>query len=435
MPLVCQYLSPYHSIMSNESLLPILWEDKVNNPSLLAYFQQFGVTEYFSAQEINQLRDAINELFFNGGGSTGDGNIKPTSIPIQYTGNATLQNLAAAINTKASFTVLPGQLPIFYAYSTLDKPTFRVLFKGLGAGIYGAGSFAPGEEVVKASTLQFISQTQASFQELEAMEGTQTINLGEIGSANPWTVLNAKNPKIFIQNYAVGNRLIKTLVSGVSVNYLFLGLGGDYGVGGLQSVAADFSIQSAEIVPIDISGKEDKTNKTSEITGISTTKYPNEKAVVEYVATKIQKKPIHVFYKLPTPLTGTTAVTIIHTFPLPKIYQEGRRIRISGRLIGTGVGGKNLSISTNALSFRNIVHSINGSNTYLPFVRNMVFFDNQYIYPNTSGSYYNDESMPIPNQSFSAADFQASSTVSVEASLSNTADSILAIDILFEFFD
>lgn len=247
--------------MPNESLLPILWEDKVNSPELEAWFAQFGVTGYLNAEQINQLRDAINELFFNGGGSTGGGNIKPTSISIQYTGNATLQNIAAAINAKAIFTVLPGQLPVFYAYSTLDKPTFRVLFKGLGAGIYGAGSFTPGEEVVKASTLQVISQTQASFQELEAMEGTQTINFGEIGSANPWTVLNAKNPKVFIQNYAVGNRLIKTLVSGVSVNYLFLGAGGDYGVGGLQSVAADFSIQSAEIVPIDISGKEDKINK------------------------------------------------------------------------------------------------------------------------------------------------------------------------------
>lgn len=43
--------------------LPIVWEDKVNNPELVAFLQQYGSTEYLAAAEINQLRDAINELF------------------------------------------------------------------------------------------------------------------------------------------------------------------------------------------------------------------------------------------------------------------------------------------------------------------------------------------------------------------------------------
>ena len=44
--------------------LPILWEDKVNNPELLAFLEQYGSAEYLTAEEINQLRDAVNELFY-----------------------------------------------------------------------------------------------------------------------------------------------------------------------------------------------------------------------------------------------------------------------------------------------------------------------------------------------------------------------------------
>ena len=48
--------------MSNN--LPLEWEDKVNNPELLAFLSQYGSTEYLAAAEINQMRDAVNELFY-----------------------------------------------------------------------------------------------------------------------------------------------------------------------------------------------------------------------------------------------------------------------------------------------------------------------------------------------------------------------------------
>lgn len=44
------------------SVFPINWQDKVNSPALLAYLQQFGPQGYLSAEEINKVRDALNEL-------------------------------------------------------------------------------------------------------------------------------------------------------------------------------------------------------------------------------------------------------------------------------------------------------------------------------------------------------------------------------------
>lgn len=44
------------------SVFPIEWQDKINDPQLLAFLQQFGPDKYLSAEEINQIRDALNEL-------------------------------------------------------------------------------------------------------------------------------------------------------------------------------------------------------------------------------------------------------------------------------------------------------------------------------------------------------------------------------------
>lgn len=40
----------------------INFADKINSPELLAYFQQFGVNEYVTAEELNEFRDSINFL-------------------------------------------------------------------------------------------------------------------------------------------------------------------------------------------------------------------------------------------------------------------------------------------------------------------------------------------------------------------------------------
>lgn len=40
----------------------LTWEDKINNPELLAFLEQYGETEYLTAVEINLVRDAINFL-------------------------------------------------------------------------------------------------------------------------------------------------------------------------------------------------------------------------------------------------------------------------------------------------------------------------------------------------------------------------------------
>lgn len=46
---------------------PLNISNKVNSPELLAFFQQFGIESYLSAEEINKLRDGLNYLYENSG--------------------------------------------------------------------------------------------------------------------------------------------------------------------------------------------------------------------------------------------------------------------------------------------------------------------------------------------------------------------------------
>ena len=44
------------------SILPLNWPDKVDSPELLAWLQQFGSDKYIDSNQINLIRDALNEL-------------------------------------------------------------------------------------------------------------------------------------------------------------------------------------------------------------------------------------------------------------------------------------------------------------------------------------------------------------------------------------
>lgn len=233
---VVQLNSKINQILANARKIDDLPPQMEVNYNSRFHVSRNGISERLTLSQLNQ--------------AVGSGDIKPRLISVSYPSDNTLSNFATRINAKPQFTIMSGQLPVFYLYHTIlgtssgsdYLPSYRLFLKDKGTGTYGVGG-----EVLTASDLIMISETKASIDEIESMQGTQIIDLGEIGTANVWDFLNAKDPFITIQDIAEGYRVVKTLVSGVSVRYLFLGVGGNYGVGGLQSVEGDFDIQSGEI--------------------------------------------------------------------------------------------------------------------------------------------------------------------------------------------
>lgn len=57
--------------MPTNNPFPLNIPQKVNSPELLAFFQQFGLDKYLSAEEINKLTQAVQYLYENTGGSPG----------------------------------------------------------------------------------------------------------------------------------------------------------------------------------------------------------------------------------------------------------------------------------------------------------------------------------------------------------------------------
>lgn len=45
-----------------DNIFPINWGNKINSPDLLAYFQQFGDEHFITAEQINQVTEALNSL-------------------------------------------------------------------------------------------------------------------------------------------------------------------------------------------------------------------------------------------------------------------------------------------------------------------------------------------------------------------------------------
>lgn len=181
---------------------------------------------------------------------------------------------------------------------------------------------------------------------------------------------------------------------------------------------------------------ENSANKSNGPLGNSAVLYTTEHSVKTYVDQK--KYYIHKFYKLPTPLTGTTAEAEIFNFTVPALYAVGRKLTVSGKLYGTGTFGKTIGLYNTATSpsVRNIVHSVSGVTNALPFKRSFVFYDDIFPNLNNSGQYYSDDINPFAAIfNFDATPFKSTSTFRVMANLANAADSVIAVMVTIEIYD
>lgn len=118
--------------------LPILWDDKEDSPELKAYLEQFSNKYYFTAAEINQLRDAVNEMAVIQQ-STFMGTAEPTATPAG-TGNrywtavspgtyANFGGVVVAANSLAIISVTAaGVYSVSQAALTIPLPENKINF-------------------------------------------------------------------------------------------------------------------------------------------------------------------------------------------------------------------------------------------------------------------------------------------------------------------
>ena len=215
-------------------------EDKIDNPVRKAYYQQFGESNYADAEFLNLLRDALIDIYENGGGSGGGGTINQdnkTIVKRLSVRDATIATAVEKINTAAAFEITEidsflfvihvrefGQSALVYKYQLVNK----------GKGMYGMG----GTQLV-TTDLELLYATPPTVADYEDPT-TVTVNFGVLTGQTISQWLNARSPSITIQPQDAGYTLFKGTVDGVVTSYLFIGIAGRYGTGYLISAMTDF---------------------------------------------------------------------------------------------------------------------------------------------------------------------------------------------------
>jgi hypothetical protein len=116
------------------AITPIVFQDKVNSPELLALLLQFGMETYLSADDVNAIKAAINALIKAGTIIQTTQEVSATSTPIfnnnitnvllfKNSRTFTLPNQAGDYNFNA--VVYPG-VTITLGYSSGLTPVFTI---------------------------------------------------------------------------------------------------------------------------------------------------------------------------------------------------------------------------------------------------------------------------------------------------------------------
>lgn len=138
-------------------------------------------------------------------------------------------------------------IQISQAYGQGDDNEVRLyILKNLGKGTYGLG-----ETQITSSDLQLISTYNLTGGVVSNFANTQFIELGDVGATDIVTAFNAhtftgsEDP---VQAQNIGYVLVNVTINSEDLQYLFVGDGGEYGVGGSETaVLEDFVLLTDSI--------------------------------------------------------------------------------------------------------------------------------------------------------------------------------------------
>lgn len=151
--------------------------------------------------------------------------------------------IATAINNLPSYTVNEKQSLWFTVIEAATFPaypkTYKYKVKNLGKGTYGSGGTS-----ISFNNLELVYVSSVTPTDVGEIPTTQTINFGEISGVTVSEYLNSQSPFVTIQNQNEGYTIFNTIESGIPRTYLWIGEGGDYGLGQLQSTLDDFQLLS-----------------------------------------------------------------------------------------------------------------------------------------------------------------------------------------------
>jgi len=174
--------------------------------------------------------------------------------------NVSLADLVDVLNNIDSFTVSeiqslwvvqyvyePSELEFTFDLIRINK--FKVINKGKGT--YGLDGIE-----ITVDDLLPISSTYINLEDIENNPETQIYIINDLEGLTVSQYINQLDPAFEFQDVSIAPRLIKVTQAGFEADYLFLPVGGLYGLGELQTTDVDFQLLDNNAVNI-IVGESD----------------------------------------------------------------------------------------------------------------------------------------------------------------------------------
>lgn len=171
------------------------------------------------------------------------------------TAEPTLANIVTNLNNLPQYVIDQYQdqwyqalvfKPVVEGESTTNRSEVAYMINirliNVGKGIYGVGGTQ-----LTSSNLHIVGISYPTIANINAIPTTQVIDYGSIdNSVEQW--VNENDPAITLKSQELGYVVLTGTIEGLDKDYLFIGVGGDYGVGGLTATALDFQLLSGESV-------------------------------------------------------------------------------------------------------------------------------------------------------------------------------------------
>jgi len=155
-------------------------------------------------------------------------------------GTNVAEDAAVEINAFAPFTFAFSNLG-YIKYIEFDNGNINNIYFFKLTNVAGNQTFgdSPGAFELTALNLFLTGQKLKSVEDFEELNTTITEDFGDIGTTSLIDYVNGLTPALSIQATSVGATILKAIVSGQTVSFLFKGTAGDYGSGELQLEESD----------------------------------------------------------------------------------------------------------------------------------------------------------------------------------------------------
>jgi hypothetical protein len=220
---------------------------KEDSPTRRALFEQFGPEKYADADYLNLLREALIDIYENGGGTGNGSTMDQDNIDIKKRVSITEDGLAAvlmAVNNLTPYLVSEKESVLFVCVRRGGifgvSSTFKYKMLNHGKGKYGRGFTQ-----LLPEDLELIYANVPEESDIDD-PSTDTISFGALTTQTVAEWLTAKNPSITIKPQDLGYTLFKGTVNGIATSYLWIGAPGRYGTDYLSSTMADLQLLSGE---------------------------------------------------------------------------------------------------------------------------------------------------------------------------------------------